>query len=137
MADTKGRINVRVRKFMTNPLLQRKQFVVEVSTSDRGTVPKKVLQSKIARMYKVKDDNLVILWGFNTVFGGGKARGFGVIYDSLEVMKKVELRFRLVRLGLSKKKQGSRKQLKERKNRMKKFRGLKKAKAAGAGKKKK
>mmetsp|Transcript_124243 Transcript_124243/g.175232 ORF Transcript_124243/g.175232 Transcript_124243/m.175232 type:complete len:136 (-) Transcript_124243:247-654(-) len=135
MADTKGRINVRVRKFMSNPLLQRKQFVVEVTHSDRGTVPRKVLQSKIARMYKVKDDNLVILWGFNSVFGGGKTRGFGVIYDSLEIMKKYELRYRLVRLGLANKKTGSRKQLKERKNRMKKFRGSKKSKAAGGKKK--
>merc|ERR1711976_537496 len=80
-------------------------------------------------MYRAKDDNLVILWGFHTKFGGGKSRDFGVIYDSIEWMKRYELRYRLVRLGLAKKKEGSRKQIKERATRMSKIRGTKKAAA--------
>lgn len=33
-------------------------------------------------------------------FGGGKSTGFGLIYDSLDVAKKFEPRYRLVRVSL-------------------------------------
>ena len=47
----------------------------------------------------------MFVFKFRTHFGGGKSTGFGLIYDSVE---------------------RSRKQLKERKNRAKKIRGVKK-----------
>ncbi|CAM6114187.1 unnamed protein product [Calypogeia fissa] len=70
-------------------------------------------------------------------FGGGKLTGFGVIYDSLDSAKKYEPKYRLIRNGLASKVEKSRKQVKERKNRAKKFRGTKKNKAAGEAAKKK
>ena len=67
--------------------------------------------------------------GFRTQFGGGKSTGFALIYDTLESAKKFEPKYRLVRHGLVSGDRTSRKQLKEKKNRLKKFRGTKKAKA--------
>ena len=57
-------------------------------------------------------------------------------YDTMDYAKKFEPKFRLIRQGVLERptKQG-RKQKKERKNRMKKVRGTKKAKVGAAGKK--
>mmetsp|Transcript_17646 Transcript_17646/g.38296 ORF Transcript_17646/g.38296 Transcript_17646/m.38296 type:complete len:82 (+) Transcript_17646:566-811(+) len=74
-------------------------------------------------MYKVSDDKTVVLFGFRTKFGGGRTTGFGLIYDTLDILKKIEPKFRLRRAGLMAKPEGSRKQRKERKNRIKKLRG--------------
>merc|ERR1712066_1077227 len=106
----------------------RKQFVVEVTqkTDRRGTIPKKDIQQKIAQMYKVKDENCVSVFGFKNAFGGGRIKGFGLIYDSVSQAKRIEPKHRLLRLGLIEKKDSNRKQLKEKKNRMKKNRGVKK-----------
>lgn len=51
-------------------------------------------------------------------FGGGKSTGFGLIYDNLEVAKKFEPQHRLIRNGLATAVSKSRKQAKERKNRV-------------------
>eukprot|EP00996_Jenningsia_fusiforme_P002575 NODE_3402_length_983_cov_189.204497_g3124_i0.p1 GENE.NODE_3402_length_983_cov_189.204497_g3124_i0~~NODE_3402_length_983_cov_189.204497_g3124_i0.p1 ORF type:complete len:141 (-),score=37.17 NODE_3402_length_983_cov_189.204497_g3124_i0:458-880(-) len=128
-------ITIRTRRFMTNALLSRKQFIVEVGHPGRGTVPKAEIQEKLAQLFKVKEKNTIVIYGFKTAFGGGKSTGFGCLYDSLAWCKRYEPRYRLIRLGLAKKREGSRKQRKEKKNRMKKVRGTKKSKAAGATKK--
>ncbi|XP_022866276.1 40S ribosomal protein S24-1-like isoform X2 [Olea europaea var. sylvestris] len=77
-------------------------------------------------MYEVKDPNAIFVFKFRTHFGGGKSTGFGLIYDSVENAKKYEPKYRLIRNGLDTKVEKSRKQLKERKNRAKKIRGVKK-----------
>lgn len=59
---------------------------------------------------------------------------FGKVYDSLDYTKKSEPKLRLARPGLKEKKNSTRKQGKEQKNRMKKIRGTAKA-SIGAGKK--
>lgn len=41
------------------------------------------------------------LFGFRTIFGGGKSTGFGLIYDSVEALKKFEPKHRLVRVCIS------------------------------------
>merc|ERR1719364_642061 len=115
-------VTVRTRKFIRNPLLQRKQFVV-VLHPDRANVPKSELQDMIAKTYKVTDKSLISLFGFRNKFGGGKSTGFCLIYDSAESAKKYEPKFRLVRNGFVEKKETSRKQIKEAKNRKKKIRG--------------
>lgn len=56
-----------------------------------------------------------------------QSTGFGLIYESMDAAKKYEPKYRLQRAGLYEKPKGSRKQRKERKNRMKKFRGKEKA----------
>ncbi|CAL5425231.1 unnamed protein product [Camellia sinensis] len=138
MADSKA-VTIRTRKFMTNRLLSRKQFIIDVLHPGRPNVSKAELKEKLSRMYEVKDPNAIFVFKFRTHFGGGKSTGFGLIYDSVENAKKYEPKYRLIRNGLDTKVEKSRKQLKERKNRTKKIRGVKKTKAgdaAKAGKKK-
>lgn len=74
-------------------------------------------------MFKVNEVNRVFLFGFRTAFGGGRSTGFALIYDTLEAAKKYEPKYRLARNGLAKKREGSRKQIKEKKNRDKKVWG--------------
>ncbi|KAL5729597.1 ribosomal protein S24A [Ranunculus cassubicifolius] len=74
MADGKA-VTIRTRKFMTNMLLSRKQF-----------------------LYEVKDPNSIFV-KFRTHFGGGKSTGFGLIYDSVENAKKYEPKYRLFRVN--------------------------------------
>ncbi|KAF4374419.1 hypothetical protein G4B88_026306, partial [Cannabis sativa] len=119
-------VTIRTRKFMTNRLLSRKQFVIDVLHPGRANVSKAELKEKLARMYEVKDPNSIFVFKFRTHFGGGKSTGFGLIYDSVENAKKFEPKYRLVRNGLDTKIEKSRKQMKERKNRAKKIRGVKK-----------
>ncbi|ELK35441.1 40S ribosomal protein S24 [Myotis davidii] len=120
MNDT---ITIRTRKFMTNRLLQRKQMVIDVLHPGKATVPKTEIREKLAKMYKTTTD-VIFVFGFRTRFGGGKTTSFVMIYDSLNYAKKNEPKNRLARHGLYEKKKTSRKQRKERKNRMKKARGL-------------
>ncbi|GFZ19701.1 ribosomal protein S24e family protein [Actinidia rufa] len=114
MADSKA-VTIRTRKFMTNRLLSRKQFVIDVLHPGRPNVSKIQTPSFVFK--------------FRTHFGGGKSTGFGLIYDSVENAKKYEPKYRLIRNGLDTKVEKSRKQMKERKNRAKKIRGVKKTKA--------
>uniref|UniRef100_A0A0D6R1I3 40S ribosomal protein S24 n=1 Tax=Araucaria cunninghamii TaxID=56994 RepID=A0A0D6R1I3_ARACU len=136
MADGKA-VTVRTRKFMTNRLLARKQFVIDVLHPGRPNVSKAELKEKLSKLYEVRDPQTIFVFGFRTHFGGGKSTGFGLIYDSLESAKKYEPKYRLIRNGLDTKVEKSRKQMKERKNRAKKIRGVKKTKAGDAAKKKK
>merc|ERR1712236_53275 len=130
MADT---ATIRTRKFMTNRLLMRRQMIVDVLHAGKATVAKSEIREKLARMYKSTAD-CIVCFGFRTAFGGGKTTGFALIYDSLDFLKQYEPKYRLARLGLFKKERQPRKQRKEKKNRMKKFRGTAKAKV-GTGKK--
>jgi len=134
-ATISKKCTIRTRKYMVNPLLSRKQMIVDVIHPNRPNVPKDELRKRIAKMYKLSDPNTVILYGFKTVFGGGKSTGFGLIYDNLVVAKKFEPKYRLIRQGLATPVKTGRKQRKERKNRAKKVRGVKKAKAGAAAKK--
>ncbi|KAF8017988.1 hypothetical protein BT93_H3016 [Corymbia citriodora subsp. variegata] len=127
-------VTIRTRKFMTNRLLSRKQFVIDVLHPGRPNVSKAELKEKLGRMYDVRDSNSIFVFKFRTHFGGGKSTGFGLIYDSVETAKKYEPKYRLIRNGLDTKVEKSRKQLKERKNRAKKIRGVKKTKAGDAAK---
>ncbi|KAM0790992.1 hypothetical protein ACM66B_004292 [Microbotryomycetes sp. NB124-2] len=133
--DPNGPVTIRTRKFITNPLLQRKQMVVDVLHPTRPNVSKDELRDKLAAMYKAPKEQ-VIVFGFRTQFGGGKSTGFALVYESKESLR-FEPRYRLVRFGLAQKKEkAGRKLRKERKNRAKKFRGTAKVKKADAGKKK-
>ena len=126
MADS---VTIRTRKFISNPLLQRKQFVVDVLHPNKANVSKTELREKVAKLYKADTEN-VFVFGFRTAFGGGKSTGFALIYDSLDAAKKFEPKYRLIRHGLAEPKNVSSKQRKEKKNRDKKVRGTKKSKAS-------
>ncbi|KAH9318040.1 hypothetical protein KI387_019809, partial [Taxus chinensis] len=110
--------------------------VIDVLHPGRPNVSKAELKDKLAKLYEVRDPQTIFVFGFRTQFGGGKSTGFGLIYDSLENAKKYEPKYRLIRNGLDTKVEKSRKQMKERKNRSKKIRGIKKTKAGDAAKKK-
>merc|ERR1719362_1914337 len=123
---------VRTRKFKQNPLLGRKQFVLDIIHPHIANVSKKDLATKLASMYKVHDQNCIQLFGFKTCFGGGRSTGFGLIYDNLDKMKKFEPKYRLKRAGVGGEKTGAgRRAKKDTKNRLKKLRGKEKAKARG------
>ena len=137
-AKKKADFTVRTKCFKKNPLLKRRQFVVDVSHPNwNGTVSRAKIQEKLASMYKVTDSNCVSVFGLKTKFGGGSTLGFGVIYDDLASFKRTEPTYRLKRNGMGKKKGPARKSLKERKNRAKSCRGMEKAKKLSAAKGKK
>ena len=125
----KADFTVRTSNFRVNNLLNRKQFVVEVSHPGWcGTVATKLIRKKLASLYKVADENQVSLFGFKTAFGGGKTTGFGLIYEDLAALKRIEPNYRKTRMGFGKKRLPARKSVKERRNRDKKLRGKKKGK---------
>ncbi|VAI57599.1 unnamed protein product [Triticum turgidum subsp. durum] len=99
MADAKTApaVTLRTRKFMTNRLLSRKQFVLEVIHPGRANVSKADLKERLAKIYEVKDSNCIFVFKFRTHFGGGKSTGFGLIYDNLEAAKKFEPKYRLIK----------------------------------------
>ncbi|ORM40661.1 40S ribosomal protein S24-2 [Babesia sp. Xinjiang] len=133
---TTDQFSIRMKNFMTNPLLSRKQFAMEVLHPGRSNVSKNDLRDRIAKQFKVKDPKTIVLFGFKTYFGGGMSSGYCVIYDTLANLKKYEHHYRQVRLGLEEPlKAMGRRAKKELKNRRKKVRGKEKAKCA-AGKKK-
>jgi small subunit ribosomal protein S24e len=76
-----------------------------------------------------------MLFGFRTVFGGGKSTGFALVYDSVDALMKFERKYRQARFGLIEHKRMARKRIKETKNRCKKFRGKKKAEVFASAKK--
>merc|ERR1711879_60100 len=127
MAD-KTACTIRTRKFKGNPLLSRRQMIVDVIHPGRAPVPKSELRPLLAKMYKVDNPETIVPFGFKTAFGGGKSTGFGLIYDPPTALKKYEPRHRQARLGLIKQEKTARKQKKEKKNRMKKLFGTEKVK---------
>ncbi|CAD2214457.1 small subunit ribosomal protein S24e [Angomonas deanei] len=132
----KAEISIRTSQFKVNKLLNRRQFIVEVTHPNWcGTVPSKTIQAKIAALYKVPDANQVSVFGFKTKFGGGKTTGFGLIYDDIASLKRIEPKYRKVRMGVGKGKLPARKSVKERRNRNKKLRGCAKGKSQGSKKK--
>jgi small subunit ribosomal protein S24e len=97
---------------------------VDVIHPGRANVSRAELQEKLAQLFKVSELNRVFVFGFRSAFGGGSSSGFALIYDSEEEAKKYEPKYRLARNGLAKGREGSRKQIKEKKNRQKKVWGL-------------
>ncbi|KAM7455908.1 hypothetical protein BLSTO_03340 [Blastocystis sp. subtype 1] len=116
-------VTVRVRKFMRNPLLKRRQMTIEIIHPKRASVSKDELKSILAKKYNVADDKCIILFGFQIAFGGGRSSGFALIYDSIDDVKKFEAKYRLARFGIQEHQRQGRKMLKEKKNHDKKVWG--------------
>lgn len=96
-ADSSAPVTIRTRKFITNRLLARRQFVVDVLHPSRANVSKAELGEKIAAIYK-SDKNRVVTFGLRTQFGGGRTTGFALIYDDEASQKKFEPKYRLIRV---------------------------------------
>lgn len=117
--DPNGPVTLRTSKFITNRLLQRKQFVVTITHPTRANLSREEVAERIAQLYKAEKERVVV-FGLRAKFGGGSSQGFGLVYDDEEAQKKFEPRYRLVRAGmLPKVEKPSRKLRKERKNRAK------------------
>jgi small subunit ribosomal protein S24e len=116
-------------------LILRQPFqVVDVIHPGRKPVSKKELREHIAKLHKA-DVNAVIVYGFQTVFGGGRSTGFGLIYDSVEDLKKYEPRYRLMRIDLGTKKTRTRKMWKDLKKKKRETWGVGRREAARLAKK--
>merc|ERR1711967_44946 len=77
-----------------------------------------------------------VIFGMKTKLGGGRSSCFALVYDSVDAAKKFEPQHRLIRSGHAERPATviARKQLKEKKNREKKFRGTRKEKRVRAQK---
>ena len=122
MSDT--HVTIRVRKFLRNALMDRRQMIIDVIHPGRASVSKAELQEKVAQMFKVSDPQRVVVFGFRIQYGGSKSTGFCLIYDSIKSLQKFEPDYRQIRQGLKEAVHTSRKQIKEAKNRGKKVWGL-------------
>merc|ERR1712000_552417 len=100
MADNDSPVTLRTRKFIRNPLLGRKQMVVDILHPNRANISKEELREKLGGLYKAQKDQISV-FGLRTQFGGGKTTGFALVYDSPEAVKKFEPQYRLVRVGLA------------------------------------
>lgn len=98
--DNSAPVTIRTKKFTTNRLLSRRQFIVDVIHPSRPPVSRTDVSEKLAVLYKV-DKTRVVCFGFKTHFGGGRSTGFALIYDSEESQKKFEPRYRLVRVSVT------------------------------------
>ncbi len=96
--QSEGTATIRTRKFMTNRLLARRQMVVDVLHPGKSSLPKTEVREKLAKLYKTTPD-VVFCFGFKTAFGGGRSSGFALIYDSLDLAKKFEPKYRLARVS--------------------------------------
>jgi len=124
--STAATATIRTKKFLTNRLLHRKQMVVDVIHPGRANVSAEDIRAELAKMYDVNNKDCIVVFGLRTQFGGGKSSGFGLIYDSVKVLKEIEPKYRQIRIGLMELQEGAgKKQRVERKNRMKKVRGKK------------
>lgn len=121
-----GTVTLRTRKFLTNPLLNRRQFIVDVLHPSRANVSKNELKERLGAQFKVNDEKSIVLFDFKTAYGGGKTTGFCCIYDTVEDAKKFHgLKAHLWRMGIIEKPSTKgRKGIKESKNKAKKTRGV-------------
>lgn len=98
------------QKARTRKELTRGPNISDVLHPNRANVSKDELRQKLADIYKSGKDQ-VSVFGFRTQYGGGKTTGFALVYDSPEMMKKMEPHYRLVRYGIATKiEKASRKQ---------------------------
>jgi len=81
---------LRTRKFQTNRLLNRKQFVVDILHPTKPNLSKDEVRTRLSSTHKVPKET-VQTFGFRTQFGGGKSTGFALIYDSETDLKKFEV----------------------------------------------
>lgn len=98
LQDPTGPVTIRTSKFITNRLLNRKQFVVTVTHPTRANISRDDLAERLAQLYK-SDKERVVVFGLRTKFGGGSSQGFGLVYDDEESQKKFEPKYRLIRVS--------------------------------------
>lgn len=91
-------ITLRTRKYLTNRLLGRCQFVLDVLHQFHSTISKIDLREKLAAIYETEDKRVVIL-SLRRHFGGGRSTGFALIYDDEQSQRKFEPKHRLIQVN--------------------------------------
>ncbi len=121
---SESQVIVKTRKLMRNPLLNRRQMVIDIVHPGVASVSRNQVREILSKKLKAKDEKAVIIYGIRIYYGGGRSTGFANVYDSLEECKKVEPAYKLVRHGvIEKKEKKGRKGIKEAKNKAKKIWG--------------
>ena len=115
---------MRIRKYIVNKLLDRKQFVVDLTHPGAAAPSRDEIKDLIAKELKANKE-FIVVFGLTTKFGGGRTTGFALVYDNKDAMMKVEPLFRLVKAGLQQKSKQTR--------RMRKNARKQKVKVWGAG----
>ena len=114
-----SKVSLRIRKYIVNKLLDRRQFVVDLTHLGGKAPSREEIKDQVATQLKANKD-LVVIFGLQTKFGGGRTTGFGFIYDSLDALKATEPKHRLIKAGLKEKTTVTRRQRKNtRKEKMK------------------
>ena len=135
MADSK--FILYIRKFLKNPLLERKQMSLEIINPESGQLTKQKIADKLAKTLNVKSSECITIFGMKAKFGGGRTSAFALVYDSVEAKTKFDSLTGLRRAGIvTKKGRTPRKGKKEIKGRRKRVHGTAKSKCV-AGKQKK
>lgn len=129
---------IRIRKFRSNKLLDRKQFQIDVFNQDHENASRKEIAAEVAKKFKTPAEN-VIIFNLESKFGGGRASGLGYIYNHKDSLMKFETKYKKLRAGLLEKKTTptSRRLKKENKNKVKNLRGKAKIEKLKGGDKKK
>ena len=93
-------VSLRIRKYIRNQLLDRKQFVVDLThPGDKAPTRDEIKEQVSKTLHSNKD--LIVIFGLHTVFGGGRTTGFGFVYDSKDALTKYEPKHRLIKAGLA------------------------------------
>lgn len=97
-----SKVTLRIRKFINNKLLDRKQFVVELKHEGEKAPTRDEVKDQIVKTLHA-DKNLTVVFALHTHFGGGTTSGFAYIYQNQDALKKFEPKHRLIKAGLAQK----------------------------------
>ncbi|KAH0788291.1 ribosomal protein S24e [Histomonas meleagridis] len=97
-----SKVTMRIRKYIVNKLLDRKQFVVDLKHPGARAPTRDEIKDLVAKQLKANKD-LIVIFSLETKFGGGRTTGFGLIYDNLDALKTIEPKHRLIKAGLAEK----------------------------------
>ncbi|NPA85968.1 MAG: 30S ribosomal protein S24e [bacterium] len=92
--------NIVILEEKDNPLLHRKELVVEIDHTQEPTPSREEVRKRIAAMKGISEE-LVIVHSIKPMFGVGKSRAFVKIYESLEKLKEIEPEHILRKHGLA------------------------------------
>lgn len=114
-----SKATLRIRKYIVNKLLDRKQFVVDLKHPGAPAPTREEIKDLVASQLKANKE-FTVIFGLKTIYGGGRTTGFGLIYDNKDALLKVEPTHRLIKAGLKEKSKQTRRSRKNtRKQKMK------------------
>lgn len=119
LAIMSKKLTLRIRKYIVNKLLDRKQFVVDIKHPGEKAPTRDEIKDLVSQKLKANKE-LIVIFSLETKFGGGRTTGFGLIYDNADALKTIEPKHRLIKAGLAEKSKVTRRMRKNaRKQKMK------------------